>query len=285
MGYCLTGDMREEMFGFAYGPGGAGKGTFFGAAQSILADYGLQMGMDVFSANSKTNQEYARATMVGARMIMASETKVGDTWNEAGLKEYSGNEGLLSARQIFGKIFSFRLQAKILLIGNSAPKLAGEASSMRRRLHVIPFNHVAQQKNDKLKEALRAEYPQILRWILDGCAAWQRDGLGTCDKVQAASAAYFEEQDAVQSWANERLEVGAGCRVKRADLLADYTAWARANGEDALAAHGFYETARRTLNLTDYKTMGVRYLIGAAIRVEGGEFPKAEDSDFTALLH
>ncbi|HBK06390.1 MAG TPA: hypothetical protein DDZ81_11075 [Acetobacteraceae bacterium] len=286
VGYCLTGDVSEEMLAFPYGPGGTGKGTLFGTVASIIGAYGLQMPIETFSKNSRQNPEYARARMVGARMVMASETESASGWAESSLKEFSGNEGTISAREPYGKMFNYRPQFKILILGNHAPALKGRDTAMERRLHVIPFEHPPAVRDATLKARLRAEWPAILRWMIDGCLLWQRDGLGMCRAVEAASRAYFEEQDSLKAWAAERLEIGAGCRAKRADLFSDFSAWCRANGEPASSAHEFYESVCRSLNLNHAKGAdGVRYLKGADIRKEGRVIPAAEFSDVSALLH
>jgi putative DNA primase/helicase len=283
-GYCLTGDISEEIFAFLYGEGGGGKGTFCGAVQAVMGAYGLRVSIDTFSANSRQNPEYARASMAGARMVTASETKNNSGWDEASLKEFSGNEGAISAREPYGKIFEYSVQFKIAILGNYAPSTRGRDKAMERRLHVVPFDHKPARPDTKLKDKLRAEYPAILRWMIDGCLAWQRDGLKMCSAVEIASAAYFEEQDSVQAWANECLVLAGGLRTKRSELVSDYNRWLRENNEKAVSAQAFCESARRLLRLTDKMVNGIRLFDGAALKGRDAAIPAAEFSDVSALL-
>ena len=46
-----------------------------------------------------------------------------------------------------------------------------------------------------LEDRLKAELPGILRWAVDGCLAWQRDGLGMPAEVQKATETYRAEMD------------------------------------------------------------------------------------------
>jgi hypothetical protein len=44
----------------------------------------------------------------------------------------------------------------------------------------------------------KAEWPAILRWMIDGCLAWQRDGLVQPKVVSKATEEYFTDQDALR---------------------------------------------------------------------------------------
>ncbi len=286
LGYCLTGDISEEMLAFAFGEGGTGKGTLFGAFMNILMDYGIQAPAEMFSAKASDKAEYYRAALAGARLAMASETERGSAWAESALKELTGNEGAVSARKPRGEPFNYKPQYKILITGNHAPNIRGQSSGMERRLRVVPFRHKPPRRDETLKARLVAEYPAILRWVIDGCLAWQRDGLGTCDAVTKASAAYFEEQDSLGAWAAERLEVGEGYREKRADLFNDFARWIRANGEPAPTSRDFYESLRRAFpSVKDTAIRGVWHMRGVGFTSADSAMPSAEASDIVALLH
>ncbi|MBD0275438.1 MAG: PriCT-2 domain-containing protein, partial [Acetobacteraceae bacterium] len=158
-GYLLTGDVSEEMLAFLYGSGGNGKGVFLGAVTAILAEYAVAVPVEVFVANSRLNLEYYRARMVGVRLVTASETETGTVWSESLIKELTGNEAPLSARDPYGKPFTFLPHFKLCLVGNHAPRLKGRTKAMERRLRVVPFNNEPTVPNPDLKEQLRAEYP------------------------------------------------------------------------------------------------------------------------------
>ena len=38
----------------------------------------------------------------------------------------------------------------------------------------VPFTHKPEKVDQELKEKLKAEYPAILRWAIDGCLDWQK---------------------------------------------------------------------------------------------------------------
>jgi putative DNA primase/helicase len=52
-----------------------------------------------------------------------------------------------------------------------------------------------EERDTELGEKLKAEQPAILQWMIDGCLAWQKQGLAPPEAVTAATAAYLEAQD------------------------------------------------------------------------------------------
>jgi putative DNA primase/helicase len=268
-GYFLTGDVSEEMLAFFYGPGGNGKGVFLSVLTGILAEYAVSVPIEVFTVNSRINLEYYRAQMAGARLVTASETEVQAAWAESQIKEMTGNETPLSARQPYGKPFTFWPQFKISLVGNYAPKLKGRSAAMERRLRVVPFTNRPTNEDPDLKKKLQAEYPAILRQMIDGCLEWQRDRLGTTQAIKVATAAYFEQQDAFGRWLDERCKLDRSLSVKPGLLLANFNAWAKENGEDVVGNNAFAELLDRTPGLTRTRANGVRLVKGIGLHSTG----------------
>jgi putative DNA primase/helicase len=266
-GYFLTGDVSEEMLTFIYGPGGNGKGVFLGAVTAIMGEYAVSVPIEVFMAEARINAEYYRAQMAGARLVTASETEAAGTWAEAQIKEMSGNETPLSGREPYGKPFTFRPQFKIAIVGNHAPKLRGRSPAMERRLRIIPFEQAPPRPDPDLKEKLRDEWPAILRWMIDGCVAWQRDRLGNADAIRSATSSYFEQQDAFGMWLEERCIRDKTLKTKPAQLIADFNTWAKENGEKPLSANEFAETVNRTPGLKREKSNGIRWVCGVGLKV------------------
>ena len=230
-GYILTGVVNEEVLTFIYGEGGRGKGVFIRTITSILASYAVSMPIEVFTAKGQLNLEYYRARMNGPRLVTASETEAQATWAESQLKELTGNEAPLSARDPYGKPFDFHPRFKIVLVGNHAPKLHGRSAAMERRLRVVPFNHAPLEPDDHLKEKLEPERPAILRWMLDGCLAWQRHGLGSAPVIDAATSSYFEAQDIFGRWLEERcVPRPARGYTPTAAFMTFFNSWAKDSG-------------------------------------------------------
>ena len=118
-GYCLSGDVSEEVLAFLYGAGGNGKGVYIGTISPSWAHMRSRNRWRR-SPLGPGCREYYRAQMAGARLVTASETESGRVWAESQIKELTGNEAPVSARHPHGRPFSYRPQFKLQFVGNHA---------------------------------------------------------------------------------------------------------------------------------------------------------------------
>jgi len=98
-----------------------------------------------------------------------------------------------------------------------------------------------EKRDPNLAEHLKAEWPAILAWAIEGCLAWQRDGLAPPESVLAATANYLEGQDAIAAWIDECCERDSDAWESRADLYASFKAWAERTGEFVLPQRRFLD--------------------------------------------
>jgi putative DNA primase/helicase len=89
---------------------------------------------------------------------------------------------------------------KLVMAGNHRPVIRNPDNAMRRRLHLLPMTYKPPAPDRELQAALLAEAPGILAWAIEGCLAWQREGLGACEAMTKATAEYFAEQDLTAQW-------------------------------------------------------------------------------------
>ena len=153
-GYCLTGDVTEEILAFLYGDQHTGKHVSVKTMESIVESYAHKAPADTFIANGQTNPEYYRARLAGQRMVVASETQSGMGLADALVKELTGNEGNISAGLPGGRPFEFEMQGKLVLASNKEPQLRGSPEGMRRRLRVVPFDHKPDNPDKRFKDTL-----------------------------------------------------------------------------------------------------------------------------------
>jgi putative DNA primase/helicase len=69
-----------------------------------------------------------------------------------------------------------------------------------------------------------------LAWLIDGCLAWQREGLNPPQAVIEATAAYLSAEDAPGLWLAERAELGPNY-FKSTRVLFDWKIWCDRTGE------------------------------------------------------
>jgi putative DNA primase/helicase len=275
-GYCLTGVVIEEVFLFMFGPGGAGKGTMVETIASMLGDYASTVPMEVFTGQSWSPTEYYRANMAGQRLIVANEPERGARWAEAFIKETTGGD-MLSGRHPMGRPFRFKPSHKMAMQGNHMPKLKGKSTGMERRLRILPVTRKPVTPDPHLKAKLITEGPGILRWLIEGCLAWQKIGLNPPDAVLAAGSKYFETQDVFSRWIEDKCMLDRYAELQPSALRASYNAWAKANGEDEMDGNAFGEAIDQfecDPPLTRGRSNGKRWIKGIRIMPEKTSDPR-----------
>ena len=205
-GYALTGDISEQALFFIHGPGGAGKGTFINTILKVMGDYAKVSPMETFAARKHSQHPTELAGLRGARLVTASEVEEGAAWAESRIKELTGGD-MISARFMRQDFFQFMPQFTLVIIGNFKPTPRTVDEAMKRRFNIIPFTIKPKNKDTQLPEKLKAEYPAILRWMINGCLDWQKNGIVRPQSVIDATSDYFEDQNTIQQWIDQECVV------------------------------------------------------------------------------
>jgi len=130
------------------------------------------------------------------RFAACIETASGRRLDEARMKRLTGGDRV-TARRMREDFWSFRPTHKLALATNHKPVVATTDHGTWRRQRLVPFTvQIPDEPQDKpLPEKLRAELPGILRWALEGCQGWQRDGLSGASTIRSATDAWRDESD------------------------------------------------------------------------------------------
>lgn len=232
VGYCLTGDISSHALFFLYGTGANGKSVFVNVIATILGDYSANAPMDTFMETRSDRHPTDLAGLRGARFVSATETEQGRRFNEAKIKAITGGD-LVTARHMHQDFFTYAPHYKILIAGNHKPAIRNIDEAMRRRLHLIPFTVTvpSERRDPRLTERLLAERDGILAWAVEGCLQWQQMGLKAPASVTSATDEYFEAEDAMGRWLEERCHLGANVKALSITLFNDWKQWAEACGE------------------------------------------------------
>lgn len=223
MGYALTGITSEQFLVIAFGGGANGKSTLFATVAWLLADYGMNLPFSSFEFFDRSAIPNDLAALRGRRFVTASETQDGTRLNEARVKALTG-EDTLTARFLHGEFFSFRPVAKLFLFVNHRPVVRDDSHGFWRRVRLLPFLETF-AVNGALAGELRAEGPGILRWALDGCLAWQRDGLTVPAAVAGATKDYETDSDALAPFLEACCVLGGDRSVRASQVYGRYRQW------------------------------------------------------------
>jgi len=106
----------------------------------------------------------------------------------------------------------------------------------RRRFNIVPFVHTPENPDPELEASLKAEWPTILQWMIDGCLNWQKNGLERPQSVVDATAEYFSDQDLIGQWLEADCIVDIGNKSRwetTGNLYKSWNKFATAAGEPA----------------------------------------------------
>ena len=244
-GYCLTGSIEEHVLLFNRSTGGNGKGTALNTVTGILRDYARVSPIDTFTASHGDRHPTESAMLHGARLVTSRETEEGGRWAESRIKALTGGDAV-TARFMRADCFTFAPQFKLVIAGNHRPSLRSVDEAMRRRFHLIPWDQQvsAATKDPQLPDKLRAEWPGILAWMIDGCQEWLEMGRHPPAVVQDATAEYLEAEDSFGAWMEECCARRPGQWASSAELFESWRQWAERTGERAGNAKTFADAMK-----------------------------------------
>jgi len=240
-GYALTGSTVEHALFFLYGTGANGKSVFMSTVAGILADYQRTAPIETFTATTGGDRHPTDlAGLRGARLVTATETEEGRRWAESRIKTLTGGDPV-SARFMRQDFFDFTPQFKLVISGNHKPGLRSVNEAIRRRFHLIPFTVTIpkEERDPDLTEKLKAEWPGILQWMIEGCLQWQESGLAAPAAVTEATKSYLESEDAIGNWIEDCCSQDAQAETLLKRLFESYKSWAEANEEFVISNKKF----------------------------------------------
>lgn len=240
IGYSLSGDTSERCLFILWGGGKNGKSTLLDTMLDLLTDYATRTNTDALMASKYERIPNDIAALKGVRFVYASEGEQGRRLAEARIKDLTGGD-TVSARFMRGEWFAFRPELKLWLGTNHKPVIRGTDDAIWDRIRLVPFEvRIPPQEQDKrLRGKLLAEAPGILAWAVEGCLAWQRDGLGEPEDVLQATADYRSTEDVIGRFLGERCEFYETANVTKKALYGAYKSWCEDGGERYVTQKAF----------------------------------------------
>ncbi len=235
IGYALTGCTEEQCLFILYGTGANGKSTFIETIKALLSEYAVTIPVEALL--SRTNGMASEVVRLrGARLAITGEPERGAKLSEGLIKILTGGD-TVTGRGLYKDSEEFTNNAKIMLVTNHLPQIAGTDEGIWRRIRVIPFTiTIPEDKRDKkLLQKLKAELPGILNWAVEGCTLWQKEGLESPQVVKQWTDKYREEQDVLRDFLDDCMARDAKSKILCGELYAAYTIWCRNNSEPELA--------------------------------------------------
>jgi len=265
--YCLTGDVGEQVFFFAYGSGANGKSTFVGVMLRLLGQYGQRSMSDTFWAEKNHSRHPVEmADLQGVRLCVIQEIEPGRKWAVERIKQLTG-EPETRARHLYGAPFTFTNTAKLFFNGNTVPLVSDHSGGFWRRLRKIPFGAVIpkERRLRSFDEILwKEESSGILNWVLAAMSSVIEGGVGTCPEVEQATEDYRRESDVVSRFMGECCTTGEGHQSRAGELFEAFSRWSARSLDDGAQAAMPQKVFAQRLNQLGYSAKrdsgGISYL-------------------------
>jgi P4 family phage/plasmid primase-like protien len=262
-GVCLTGDVSNQILPVLYGAGANGKSTILNALLEILGpDYAIAAPPGLLTLKKGERHPTELASLFSKRLVVDSETAEGAQFNETLVKQLTGGDKI-SARRMKEDFWEFKPTHKILMCTNHKPEIRETKNAIWRRVKLVPFNVTipTDEQDARLPDKLRAEYPGILAWCVEGCLDWIELGLEIPTAVEDATKEYRRESDVLAEFLASECSVIDTLETRASSLYARYQKWA---GDEALNQRRFGRAMtergfqRIPNNGTVYKGIGLR---------------------------
>lgn len=259
LGYSLTGDVGGQILPFLFGSGKNGKSVLLDVLMKLLGDYADAAPPGFLMSKPYEGHPTDLAELHGRRVIVCSEVRPGDKFDEARVKLLTGGDRL-KARRMRQEFFSFAPTHKLWLLGNHRPEVGSGGFAFWRRMRLIPFERVVSdsRKIDNLADILvMEEGPGILRWLIDGARrylAGDRDLTGP-ERVRIATTTYAETEDYTGRFYEECCQLSTHLRAEQTALYAAYKVWCNNEGVPAIYSREFASRTRELVGLASPKDM------------------------------
>ncbi|MFJ6651141.1 phage/plasmid primase, P4 family [Streptomyces sp. NPDC091290] len=260
LGYSITGDVGAQILPFLYGSGANGKSVLLDVMMQVLGDYANAAPPGFLMEKGKFTEHSTELTELhGRRIVVCSELKPNDKFNEARVKLLTGGDKI-TARRMRQDFFSFTPTHKLWLLGNHRPEVDTGGYAFWRRIRLIPFERKVpdHRKIDNLAaELVQEEGPGILHWLTEGARRYlaTRDPLVGPSSVRLATEAYERTEDHIGRFLTERCTTGSGpgphpeLRVEQKLLYETYVRWCTDEGIRPATSRAFASRARQELGL------------------------------------
>jgi len=231
-GSVLVGAQRDHVFVIHYGAGRNGKGTYLRTLQRVLAGYSTVIHLSLLVEQRFQHHDTVKADLFRTRLAVASETQRRVKLDEASVKNLTGADRIV-ARRMREDPWEFDPSHSLWLATNYLPEITGRDAGIWSRIRVVKWvtTFPDQEQDHDLDATLAAEASGVLRWLVDGCLAWQREGLAEPKAVVRDTLAYRRAEDALGRFAGDvGLTFRRGLEIDAAELQHLLTEWAEGEG-------------------------------------------------------
>ena len=170
------------------------------------------------------------ASLHDARLVTTSEVGRNGILDATVIKELTG-EDPVTCRFLYRESFSYLPKFKLIIAVNQRPNFSVKDQAIWDRIHLIPFTvRIEDSKliaQEQLLARFHVELGGILKWAVEGCAKWQKEGLKKPELVVQATDEYKTDVDPTSLWIETRYKGNQQDTVPTGLLFDDFMKYER----------------------------------------------------------
>jgi putative DNA primase/helicase len=238
IGCAAIGAVREHILPIWWGPGANGKSVLADVVMHAFGDLATVGPASLVDRSGSKHEAHPADLMTcfGRRLVVVHETRKRAEVDAAKVKLLTGGDRV-PARGMGKDWIKFAPTHSLLLLSNFKPSADARDGGLWRRLQVVPFSVViAEEKQDRtLAERIKAdEAAGVLRWVVEGAAAYLAKGLHPPAEVIEQTAAYRTASDSFEEFLSECAVAGKAYTVRGGALIERHRAWCELRGFEAM---------------------------------------------------
>lgn len=247
LGYCITGETKEQKFFVFHGTGANGKTTLINLLQDVLEEY--VGNFDAYAlalkeiGSGKPNPTILQNRYT--RIVIVTETNKNEELDISLIKAISGGDKISTRMLYENNAKPFRPKYKMIFTTNHLPNIDWSDYGIKRRFIIIPFKHQFKDPEKDLnieKTILNTERELILNWLIEGARIYYRFGLGKePESVKNEIIKAGKTGNPFKRFTDEAIDVTKNEKdtIPVAELYNKYVAWCDKNDLDALKQRVF----------------------------------------------
>ena len=220
------------------GTGANGKSTLFNVLRELFGPYCASVSDAALVKNPAASGGASPelVSLIGARLVICSETEQDSALREHIIKQITGMEDM-TVRALYCPPETFRPHALPLLGTNYRPNVRGSDDGIWRRVKLLPFRQ-NYEKDPVLKKKCKVDFAQYLmdevpgffNLLLDQFIRFRGQKPEVPAAVKVAVDEYRNDSDTVRAFATERLIEDPLGKVQTSTVYAEFMAYLQSEG-------------------------------------------------------
>ena len=274
MGYCLNPSMPLHRLFWFHGKGRNGKGVVVRTIQGILGGDNCS---DIGLSDFKGSRRFALSVLFQKLFNVSSEPDSKYPLSTNVINLISGEDRISAELKNKNGRLVFTNKAKILVVGNSFPKVNDQTDAFWDRIAILKFpNRFIEGKTmipqiEKNWLTKPEDRSGVVNWMLEGLARVLKNNAFTKTKSTEETKQQFKElSDSFEAWLNNNTIRGFKTKMSRKTSRSNYVSYCEEGGLIPISQRTFIEKIRNLEGITESQLtqnkIKKRWFIGIGIK-------------------